>query len=114
MIANITHEASKAWLTAGLVATAASSTGIVWAAIVCVSRSANRNSLYAVMNAKAAVATSPGNAHGTTTRSSVEKRVQPSSRAASSTSAGRYRKYTERKYTVKGNVNARYTRMSAR
>src|SRR5215470_8228984 len=97
MIARITHAASNAWLTAGLVATAASNTGIVCAAIVCVSSSANRNSLYAVMNANAAAATSPGAAHGTTTRSSVEKRVQPSSSAASSTSAGRYRKYTDRK-----------------
>jgi hypothetical protein len=52
-----------------------------------------------------AAATSPGRASGSTTRRNAWSRVQPSTRAASSSDAGRLRKKPRRIHMQKGMAN---------
>jgi hypothetical protein len=63
-------------------------TGIVFAAVVEVKISAYRNSSHAMRKANSIVDSRPGRASGRTTRNSAPMRVQPSIRAASSSSRG--------------------------
>src|SRR4030095_14204681 len=84
----------------------------VRALVVLVKTWAYRNSFHACVNEKNVTTTSAGSDIGRTIRTSALTRLQPSTRAASSSSTGTDLKYAMRSQVQNGTSNPRYAMMS--
>src|SRR5438105_5451512 len=84
----------------------------VRAPVVLVNTCAYRNSFQACVNEKNVTTTRAGSDIGSTTRTSALTRLQPSTRAASSSSTGTDLKYPMSNQVQKGTSNPRYAMMS--
>src|SRR5437762_7594507 len=84
----------------------------VRALVVLVNTCAYRNSFQACVNEKNVTTTRAGSDIGSTTRRSAPTRLQPSTRAASSSSTGTDLKYPMRSHVQNGTSNPRYAMMS--
>src|SRR5262245_13252403 len=84
----------------------------VRALLVVVNTCAYRNSFHACVNEKNVTTTRAGSDMGSTTRSSAVMRLQPSTRAASSSSTGTLLKYPMSNQAQNGTSNPMYAMMS--